>query len=310
MAEIIQSDGTWTFDGETLRIVPGNDKNVSALRKMLGEVTVPLDALASISFEQGKKNGRLRLRLRGGADPLYHVASGKWDDASDPYQLAVQNDRGGVAEYVVDAVRQAMLLEQVPTDVCDHYLMPGPSVPVSASAGDGMASFDGEHVRLEWNWKTPEAKASAGTRLISMSEIAAVEWLPSISMENGYLRFSVRGAATKAPPKHDPNTVELWGFRKDPMMALVAAAVQARLPHPNGTGDTGQGTDGQAALTQAPAPAATKDGGAESTSGASESADDPDALLRRLRELGDLHRDGILTDEEFTAAKQAVLKRM
>ena len=32
-------------------------------------------------------------------------------------------------------------------------------------------------------------------------------------------------------------------------------------------------------------------------------------LLRRLRELGELHQAGILTDEEFTTAKQAVLKR-
>ncbi|MBT2908656.1 SHOCT domain-containing protein, partial [Streptomyces sp. McG8] len=38
--------------------------------------------------------------------------------------------------------------------------------------------------------------------------------------------------------------------------------------------------------------------------------DDHDALLRRLRELGELHRSGILTDEEFTLAKQAILKRM
>ncbi|WP_260474486.1 SHOCT domain-containing protein, partial [Streptomyces sp. WAC 04229] len=33
------------------------------------------------------------------------------------------------------------------------------------------------------------------------------------------------------------------------------------------------------------------------------------ALLRRLRELGELHRSGVLTDEEFNLAKQAVLKR-
>ncbi|WP_143626507.1 SHOCT domain-containing protein, partial [Streptomyces viridosporus] len=37
---------------------------------------------------------------------------------------------------------------------------------------------------------------------------------------------------------------------------------------------------------------------------------DHDALLRRLRELGELHRSGVLTDEEFALAKQAVLKRM
>ena len=38
--------------------------------------------------------------------------------------------------------------------------------------------------------------------------------------------------------------------------------------------------------------------------------DDHDALLRRLRELGELRRTGVLSDEEFTLAKQAVLKRM
>lgn len=307
MAEIIQSDGTWTFDGETLRIVPGSDKSVSVLRKSLGELTIPLRALAGISFEQGKKGGRLRLRMRNGADPLTQVVGGKLDDASDPYQLAVQGDRNGVAEYVVDTVRQAMLLDQVPADACDHWILPGPAVPVSASAGDGVASFDGEHVRLEWNWKTPEAKASAGTRLLPLEDIVGVELQPSVGWENGYLRFSVRGSVTKAPPKHDPNTVELWGFRKDPLMAMVAAAVQARLPHPSSPSGGAQRLGIQAALPKAQA---GESDSAQSSGTDSAGGEDHDALLRRLRELGDLHRDGILTDEEFTAAKQAVLKRM
>ncbi|HEX2316000.1 MAG TPA: SHOCT domain-containing protein, partial [Thermomonospora sp.] len=37
--------------------------------------------------------------------------------------------------------------------------------------------------------------------------------------------------------------------------------------------------------------------------------DEHDALLRRLRELGELHREGVLTDEEFATAKQALLRR-
>ncbi|MZE77148.1 Tat pathway signal sequence domain protein, partial [Streptomyces sp. SID5475] len=37
--------------------------------------------------------------------------------------------------------------------------------------------------------------------------------------------------------------------------------------------------------------------------------EDHDALLRRLRELGELYQAGVLTDEEFTAAKKAVLGR-
>ncbi|NEE47029.1 DUF4429 domain-containing protein, partial [Streptomyces sp. SID8455] len=112
MAEIIQRDGTWTFDGETVRIVPGGKAH--PVRLALGELAVPVEALAGISFEQERKGGRLRLRLRGGACPVLRAADGRLKDGSDPYVLAVEKDRTGVAEYFVDEVRNALLIEQVP----------------------------------------------------------------------------------------------------------------------------------------------------------------------------------------------------
>lgn len=293
MAEIIQKDGSWIFDGDALRLTPGRDKGVSLLRKELGELIVPLRALAGISFEQGKRNGRLRLRLRDGADPLLHAAGGRLTEPHDPYQLLVESDRYGVAEYVTDEVRSALLLDRIPADPVTAYLLPGPAVPLSVAAGDGTASFDGERIRLEWNWKTEDAKAAAGARTLALTDITGVEWRPAAGLENGYVRFTVRNAPTKAPPKYDPNAVELWGFKKDPLMALVAAAVQARLPHPAGTAPDLPATRPETpSLPVAPA------------------EDDHDALLRRLRELGELHRTGVLTDDEFALAKQAILKRM
>ncbi|MFD4522337.1 DUF4429 domain-containing protein [Streptomyces sp. NPDC058470] len=289
MAEIIQREGTWIFDGDALRLTPGRDRNVSLLRRTLGELTVPLVALAGISFEQGRKTGRLRLRLRDGADPLLQATGGRLGEPNDPYQLTVETDRYGVAEYLVDEVRNALLLDEVPSGPVDAYLLPGPALPLSVSAGDGTASFDGEHVRLEWNWKTEDAKAATGGRSLALGDVTGVEWHPSAGLENGYLRFTVRGAETKAPPKYDPNSVELWGFKKDPLMALVAAAVQVRLPHPSAALLLPEPVK---ELSVAPAEA------------------DHDALLRRLRELGELHRSGVLTDEEFAMAKQAVLRRM
>ncbi|MER6166720.1 DUF4429 domain-containing protein [Streptomyces violaceorubidus] len=301
MAEIIQKDGTWVFDGDALRLTPGRDKNVGLLRRELGELLVPLRALAGISFEQGKKSGRLRLRLRDGADPLLLATGGRLTEPHDPYQLAVEPDRYGVAEYFVDEVRNALLLEQVPSGPVDAYLLPGLSVPRSVSAGDGVASFDGEAVRLEWRWQAEEAKSAAGPRTLPLADIVAVQWRPSEGGANGHLRFTVRAAPHKVPPKYDPNAVELWGFKKDPLMALVAAAVQARLPHPAArpAPKDSRAADETAAPSPAPAPAP-----------APAAEDDHDALLRRLRELGELHRSGVLTDEEFTLAKQAVLKRM
>ncbi|MFF1512941.1 DUF4429 domain-containing protein [Streptomyces sp. NPDC058305] len=296
MAEIIQRDGTWVFDGDALRLTPGRDRNVGLLRKELGELAVPLGALAGVSLEQGKKAGRLRLRLRDGADPLLQATGGKLGEPNDPYQLTVEADRFGVAEYFVDEVRNALLLDEVPAGPVNGYLLPGPAVPLSASAGDGTATFDGESVRLDWNWKTEEAKSAAGARTLALGDITAVEWHPAVGLENGCLRFSVRGAETKAPPKYDPNSVELWGFKKDPLMALIAAAVQARLPHPT---------------VSVPEEAALPAAGADRAAIPAPAAEaDHDALLRRLRELGELRREGVLTEEEFALAKQAVLKRL
>ncbi|MFC7840228.1 DUF4429 domain-containing protein [Streptomyces sp. NPDC057382] len=294
MAEIIQKDGTWIFDGDALRLTPGRDKNVSVLRRELGELVVPLAALAGISCEQGRKAGRLRLRLRDGADPLLHATGGRLTEPHDPYQLVVEPDRYGVAEYLTDEVRNALLLDRVPAGPVTEYLLPGPAVPLSASAGDGTASFDGERIRLEWNWKTEDAKAAAGTRTLALADVTGVQWQPAAGLDNGHLRFTVRNAPTKTPPKYDPNAVELWGFKKDPLMALVAAAVQARLPHPARPADDAV-RDARPELPSSPAAAAE---------------DDHDALLRRLRELGELHRTGVLTDDEFALAKQAVLRRM
>lgn len=55
MAEIIQRTGTWTFDGEAVRIVPATDKSVQPLRRGLGEVSVPLMAVSSVAYESGRQ---------------------------------------------------------------------------------------------------------------------------------------------------------------------------------------------------------------------------------------------------------------
>ncbi|MGW1376401.1 DUF4429 domain-containing protein [Streptomyces sp. NPDC002446] len=297
MAELMVRDGIWSFDGEGVRIVPGRERGVHKLRQDLGEFTVPLAALAGAAYEPARKGGRLRLRLRGGADPLLQVTGGSLPDDANPYQVAVDPGRVEVAEYFADAVRQALMLEQIPDGPVDGYLLPGPSVPLSAAGVDGIATFDGERVQIEWRWNTSETKRHWGTRDFALAELEAVEWRAAAGLESGYLRFRTRGAGERIKPEHDPNSIELWGFKKESgTTALLAAAVAARLPHPSGGAKT------PAAKAPALAPPAP------GTSGAAP-AEDHDALLRRLRELGELHRDGILTEDEFTATKAAVLRR-
>ncbi|MGW0813511.1 DUF4429 domain-containing protein [Streptomyces viridiviolaceus] len=294
MAEIIQRDGTWAFDGSTVRITPGLHRSVPLFRQTYGEVSVPLEAISGIVFEPERKRGRLRLRLREGADPLLQATGGRLPDAADPYRLTVDTDRAGVAEYVAEEVRRALLLDQVPQEPTRAYLLPGPPVPVSVRSSDGTVSFDGTRVRIDWADTSARVKRATGPRIIDLDDVVRVEWLPNSGYEDGFLRFVTRETASaKLPPEKDPYALDLWGSaRRDLLTALVATAVTARLPHPS---------------TRA---AVTSDGSARSRPALAvpPQADHHDVLLRRLRELGELHRSGVLTDEEFALTKAAVLR--
>ncbi|MFI5826414.1 DUF4429 domain-containing protein [Streptomyces sp. NPDC051578] len=311
MAEIIQKDGTWTFDGDAVRIVPGRDKDVGPLRQALGELSVPLRAIAGVSYEPGRRSGRLRLRLRDGADPLTQGTGGRLPDAADPYKLSVEAARSAVAEYFVDEVRHALLLDQVDPGPADAYLLCGPPVPVTAEAGDSTVSFDGDTITLDWNWTAEDAKHSAGPSRFRVADVRAVDWVPAKGLSNGWLRFTLTGAQAAPAPKYDPYAAELFGFgKKELLTALVAAAVTVRLPHPAGHRPADHGPAGPHLTGPRPSgPHLTgpHPAGARGAVPASASSSDHDVLLRRLRELGELHRDGVLTPEEFLTAKAAIL---
>ncbi|WP_328358607.1 DUF4429 domain-containing protein [Streptomyces sp. NBC_00457] len=292
MAEIIQRDGTWAFDGSTVRITPGLHRSVPLFRQTYGEIAVPLEAVSGIVFEPERKRGRLRMRLREGADPLLQATGGRLPDAADPYRLVVDIDRSGVAEYVAEEIRRALLLDQIPSDPAKTYLLPGPPVPVSVRSSDGTVSFDGTQVRIDWSDTSDRVKRATGPRIINIGDLEQVEWLPNSGYEDGFLRFVTRETVfSKLPPEKDPFALDLWGSaRRDLLTALVATAVTARLPHPSTR--TGSDYADRRQLTAAVPP----------------QADHHDVLLRRLRELGELHRDGVLTDEEFAMTKAAVLR--
>lgn len=296
MAEIIQRDGTWAFDGTTVRITPGLHRSVPLFRQTYGEITVPLEAVAGVVYEPERRRGRLRLRLREGADPLLQATGGRLPDAADPYRLLVDIDRSGVAEYVAEEIRHALLLDQIPKDPTKAYLLPGPPVPVSVRSSDGTVSFDGAQVRIDWADTSERVKRATGPRIVAVGDLVQVEWLPNTGYEDGFMRFVTHETVfSKLPPEKDPYALDLWGStRRDLLTALVATAVTSRLPHPSARGE-GEGDGGfrdrppRAACIPPP-------------------ADHHDVLLRRLRELGELHREGVLTDEEFTMTKAAVLR--
>ncbi|WP_075733286.1 DUF4429 domain-containing protein [Streptomyces acidiscabies] len=287
MAEIIQRDGTWAFDGTTVRITPGLHRTVPLFRQTYGEVALPLEAVAGVVYEPERRRGRLRVRLREGADPLLQATGGRLPEPADPYRLLVDPDSAGTAEFVAEEIRNALLLEQIPKDPTAGYLLPGPPVPVSVRSSDGTVSFDGTRVRIDWADTSDRVKRATGPRVIGVGDVVRVEWMPNSGYDDGFLRFVTRDTVfSKLPPEKDPYTLDLWGnTRRDLLTALVATAVTARLPHPS----TRPARENFPAL---PPP----------------SSDHHDVLLRRLRELGELHRSGVLTDEEFARTKAVVLR--
>ena len=124
MSEIIQRDGTWAFDGSTVRITPGLHRSVPLFRKTYGEIAVPLEAVAGIVYETERRCGLLRLRLREGADPLLQATGDRLPETADPYRLAVDIDRSGVAVCLAEEVRRALLLDQIPQEPSKAYLLP------------------------------------------------------------------------------------------------------------------------------------------------------------------------------------------
>ncbi|MFJ8936925.1 DUF4429 domain-containing protein [Streptomyces sp. NPDC102365] len=321
MAEIIQRDGTWAFDGSTVRITPGLHRSVPLFRQTYGEIAVPLEAVAGVVYEPERKRGRLRLRLREGADPLLQATGGRLPDAADPYRLSVDIDRSGVAEYVAEEIRHALLIEQIPKEPAGAYLLPGPPVPVSVRSSDGTVSFDGARVRIDWSDTSDRVKRATGPRIIGLPDLVQVEWLPNSGYEDGFLRFVTNDSVfSKLPPEKDPFALDLWGSaRRDLLTALVATAVMARLPHPSAR-TTGGLAAGELVRGDPRLPAAAPEGSVRPQVPQISQGHQPplasqaspeglhDVLLRRLRELGELHRDGVLTDEEFATTKAAVLR--
>ncbi|MDX3307770.1 DUF4429 domain-containing protein [Streptomyces sp. ME08-AFT2] len=325
MAEIIQRDGTWAFDGATVRITPGLHRSVPLFRQTYGEIAVPLEAVAGIVYEPERRRGRLRMRLREGADPLLQATGGRLPDAVDPYRLTVDADRSGVAEYLAEEIRHALLLDQIPGAPTVAYLLPGPPVPVSVRSSDGVVSFDGVQVRVDWAETSDRVKRATGPRVLDVGDVVRVEWLPNSGFEDGFLRFVTRETVhSKLPAEKDPYALDLWGnVSRDLLTALVATAVTARLPHPsarahrepgdrNGNGNADRNGDCHGDGDGGGHGRAHGQGGADRgrwlTASVPSPADHHDVLLRRLRELGELHRDGVLTDEEFARTKAVVLR--
>ncbi|MEV0382582.1 DUF4429 domain-containing protein [Nonomuraea sp. NPDC050643] len=292
MDELRGQTATWRFDEQKVLIQYDSRWRTHALLKTLGRCEVPLPAIAAVDFTSaGKKGWQLRLRLRERADPYAAVGS-PLADKGQPFLLTGGSDTELVAEYHADQLRIAADAARLADDRRrpeEYALALVPPIPLHIRTSEGTAMFDGTTIRLEWSDEASSRKTRKRRMEYALADIRRVEWFPQKSLDEGYLRIVTweEDADPKAakPSKDFACLLAEDSAKQDAWTLVMAATVTAHL---------WTATPGQAERPQL-------------TAG-------PDADTRsvydRIRELGRLHGEGLLTDEEFTSKKAELLDRL
>ncbi|MEV5019689.1 DUF4429 domain-containing protein [Streptomyces sp. NPDC053780] len=276
----------WEFESDSVLIRYERGIRTPKLFQALGERRVPLEAIAGVTLTPGRRGSVvLRVEPREGADPLIEAAAGQLKESGDPYRLVLPAERETLAEYYADELR-GLLKGSGALEPADRYLVAAPDAPLNFKAYDGKASFDGKAVSFRWSWTgASSAKWKAGDQSFPVADLGGVEWR-SPEVLDGYLRLLPRDAAGAAPQAdQDPASV-VFGLGYGPVheslpfAAAVLAAVRER---------------GAGAPVPIPVPAPRRD---------------PADIAERIRHLGELHQQGLVTDEEFSSKKAELLAEL
>ncbi|WP_435105495.1 DUF4429 domain-containing protein [Nocardiopsis synnemataformans] len=294
MEELRGHHGTWRIDDETIRIRFDSGRKVPTLFRSLGSCAVPMAAVREVDFDRGsRKHGwRLRLRLVEDTDP-YALLGVPGRDALTPLLITGPHEGELLAEYYSEQIaasarfaRETLTEELDPREVA-RGLVARP--PLQVRTAEGSASFDGTRVRFQWDgWLASTAKEKEKSRDYQLSEIETAHWHPPVDVTEGYLRIVLRGVTIPEATalENDFFTLASHGTKGSEETLLMAATVNAHVAAAR------EAQTGPAELT-----AAAADDGSE-------------AVFAKIRELGRLHAEGLLTDEEFSVKKAELLDRL
>ncbi|MFH8799796.1 DUF4429 domain-containing protein [Streptomyces sp. NPDC017936] len=270
----------WEFESDSVLIRYERGMRTPRLLAALGERRIPLAALAGVTLEPGRRGTVvLRAEPRPGADPLIEAAAGQLEETSDPYRLVLPAEREVLAEYYADELR-ARLDAPGPAE---RFLVAAPRAPLSFKAYDAKASFDGRTVRFRWSWTgASSAKWKAGDQSFPVAGLSGVEWRSPEAFE-GHLRL-LRGTEPPAQADQDPAAV---------VFGLGYGAVHESLPFAAAVLEAVRSRGTPAVVPAAAVPRR-----------------DPADVAERIRHLGELHRAGLVTDEEFSVKKAELLAEL
>ncbi|MEV5276544.1 DUF4429 domain-containing protein [Streptomyces sp. NPDC051994] len=277
---------TWEFASDSVLIRFERGIRAPKLFQALRERRVPHEALESVTLTPGKR-GTVVLHAvpRPGADPLMEAAAGQLKEACDPYRLVLPAEHETLAEYYADELRGTLVPHA--HRPADRHLVAAPKAPLNFKAYDGKAAFDGRQVTFRWFWTGASSeKWKAGDQTFPVAALSGVEWR-SPDVFNGHLRLLRREAAdATAQADLDPAAV-VFGLGYGPVHESLpfAAAVLAAV----------RGTGPSIPHQVVPVAAGRRD---------------PADIAERIRHLGELHRAGLVTDDEFSAKKAELLAEL
>lgn len=293
----------WRFDEDRVRISFGAGRKVPPLFRALDQCSVPVAAVREVEFDPGdRKHGwRLRLRLVDGADPYTRLEKAGAANTATPLVLTGPHDLELVAEYCADRIaesaRYAREVLEAPLEPLQVALGLVARPPLQARTGEGSASFDGRRVRLQWDgWMASTAKGTEKSREFPFAEIECLQWFPQIDFDEGFLRVVLRGVTIPeaSDTENDFFVLVSHGLKGSEESLLMAATVNTHIALAEGpAGGLGGAETGEAAALEAAGP-----------------ADDSGAIFAKIRELGNLHSEGLLTDSEFSTKKAELLDRL
>ncbi|WP_445400799.1 DUF4429 domain-containing protein [Streptomyces sp. LE64] len=277
----------WEFASDSVHIRFERGIRTPKLFQALGERRVPHEAISAVALSPGKR-GTVVLHAvpRPGADPLMDAAAGQLREGSDPYRLVLPAERADLAEYYADELRP-LLTHRTAEEPLDHHLVEPPEAPLSFKAYDGKATFDGSTVFYRWSWTgASSAKWKAGDQRFPVADLSGVEWR-SPELFEGHLRLLRRDVPQPpAQADQDPGAL-VFGLGYGPVHESLpfAASVLAAVRSTGPAGATG---------------APHSPGGRR----------DPADIADRIRHLGELHRAGLVTDDEFLSKKAELLAEL
>ena len=315
MEQLAGKQGKWSFDDGKVVIQYSTGWLAPALHKALVRSEVPMAAIAGVEFNARhsgakKKGWELRLRLHDRTDPYTFVGAALSRD--EPFLLTGDAKQELVAEYHADQIRFAAEQAGPPAPGTATRLVA--PLPLHIQVHEGTAAFDGSSLSLQWAGNASGPKRARQRMEYPLESIEKVEWVPSDGWEYGLLRVVERGGGERkaVKPAKDLACLLFDEGAEQGHALLMAATVTAYLWAAEDEGRTAAAVaatppqGGALPAAEAPTPAGPAP--------AADDGDDPDPQSRviyaRIRELGRLHAEGLLTDEEFSAKKAELLDRL